>query len=98
MSGSAKGASIAMMRERLETDQGHTIDTRDSETRDRDAVNAFMAWSGHLGCLPAYQQMLLHDAEQEKGAPLWDNCATTPVGLATLEALKALVNATERRS
>lgn len=96
MSASAKGANIAMVPERMETDQGHTIDTRDSDTRDRDAVNAYMAWRGYLGHLPAAQQHLIHRAEKGDGKALWED-GPTPAGRVTLDALKTLADAAERR-
>ena len=96
MSVTAKGAAIQMVPDKMEADQSHTIDTRDSDTRDRDAVNNWMHWRGLIGQLHTPQQSLLHRAEQDNGRALW-NEGPTPTGKATLDALKALAEAKETR-
>ena len=88
-SGTAKGASISMVRERMETDQSHSVDLRSQEERDRDAVNNWMRWRGYIGHLSAAAQTLLHDLDQDRDGALWDG-APTVKGLATLAALQRL--------
>jgi hypothetical protein len=88
--GSPKGASIASLPDKLETDQRHTVDTRTSEERDKDATTAYMRWRGYIGQLYSAEQSLLHRAEREDGPPLWAERAPTIAGIATLAALKRL--------
>lgn len=90
MSVSAKGAAIAMVPDRMETDQSHSVDTRDPETRDRDTVSAWMRWRGCVGHLSAADRQLLHAAEREDGAALWADESATRIGLRTLAALRVM--------
>lgn len=85
----AKGAAIAMVPDRMETDTGHTVDLRDRDQRDRDAVNSWMKWQGHLGRLSKQHHRALHDARLER-VLLWRDCEPTTRGLIALDALKAL--------
>lgn len=96
MTGSAKGANIAMVREKLETDQSHSVDTRDQDQKDRDAVNAYMHWHGLLGTLSMSDRILLHDAEKERGPALWRDGKPTAIGAATVPAIQRLADAAER--
>jgi hypothetical protein len=95
--GTPKGAAIAMVPDRMETDQSHSVDLRDSDQRDRDAVSAWMAWRGHLMHLSAYDQRLIHDAETEAGGALWANAGPTGRGVATLLALRRLAKVVDGR-
>ncbi len=90
MSATAKGAALQMMPEPMETDPSLTVDLRDSDERDRDAVNAYMRWKGDLWCLSVRERSLLSDAESETGKDLWKDGQATRAGLDTLAALRAL--------
>lgn len=85
----AKGAAIAMVPDRLETDTSHSVDLRDPEQRDRDAVQTWMRWQGNLGKLSRQHMAALHDARLER-VVLWRDCEPTARGLVALDALKAL--------
>lgn len=85
-----QNAALAMMPEHIETDTGHSVDLRDGDTKDRDAVRAYMRWHGLLMHLPAGDRTRLHDAELERGSDLWRDGEPTRAGLATLAALNAL--------
>jgi hypothetical protein len=89
-SGNPKGATIAMLPDKLEADTGHTVDLRDSDQRDRDAVNAWMRWRGFIGHLDARYRVAIHDAERGIGPDLWRDCNPTSAGLVALEALRRL--------
>ncbi len=91
------GAALQMIPDRIETDQSATVDVRTSDERDRDAVNAWMRWQGHLGHLPAAMRVLLHGARREDGAALWHDKGPTHVGLAALGALRRLADVAERK-
>jgi hypothetical protein len=70
--GTPKGATIAMLPEKLEADTGHTIDTRTQDERNRDAVNGWMRWRGFVGQLGSKDMAgRLHQAEREDGPELW---------------------------
>ena len=101
MTVTAKGVALAMMPEPMETDQSHSVDLRDPETRDRDATNAWIAWQGHLGHLPTRDRTLLQRCEKEESRDLWKDSgkgpAPTPAGLDTLKALRALADIVESR-
>lgn len=84
-----KGAAIAMVPDRMETDSGHTVDLRDSETRDRDAINGWMKWQGHLGHLSREHHRAMVDARLER-VDLWRDRKPTRRGLVALEALRKL--------
>lgn len=84
-----KGAAIAMVPDRMETDTGHSVDLRTAEQRDRDAVRAWMQWQGHLGRLGKADRLALQDMRLER-VDLWRDKAPTSRGLAALEALRAL--------
>lgn len=96
VSASPKGAAITMVPEKIETDPSHKVDTRDSDTRDQDAVNTYMRWRGHLGYLPNRQASLLLAAEREEGPDIWSEGPTSH-GKATLNALKALADVVDQR-
>lgn len=93
--GSPKGASIAYIPERMETDTGHTIDARSADEKDRDAVNGWMRWRGFLGHLPSEQATALHHARREDGPALWTDRKPTRYGLETLAALERLADVVE---
>lgn len=90
--GQPKGASIAAIPDKIETDTGHTVDLRTADERDRDAVRAYMRWRGYLGHLATADVTALHQARREDGPALWRYRRPTRHGLATLEALKRLAD------
>lgn len=89
-SGTAKGASIAMVPDRMETDKSPTIDMRTQEQRDREAVANWMRWRGYMDRLDVGLRTLLHDLEQDREGALWANNKPTQRGLMTLAALRRL--------
>jgi len=90
VSGSPKGASIASIPDKLESDQRHTIDSRSEDDKNRDATNNWMRWQGFLGHLSAGESSLLHSARRGDGKPLWSDRMPTRCGVETLQALRAL--------
>ena len=93
--GSPKGSSIAFLPERIETDTGHTIDTRTPDQRDADAIRGWMIWRGYLGQLDAHEATALHHARREDGPPIWADCRPTVHGQVALDALKRLADVVE---
>lgn len=85
-----KGASIAVIPEKIETDTGHSVDLRTADERDRDAVKAWMRWRGYLGHLTSREIEALHQARREDGPCIWRNRKPTKHGLFTLAALDRL--------
>lgn len=84
-----KGAAIAMVPDRMETDSGHTVDLRDADQRDRDAISGWMRWQGHLGHLSREYHRAMVDARLER-VDLWRDQKPTRPGLLALDALRAL--------
>lgn len=84
-----KGAAIAMVPDRMETDTSHTVDLRDPEQRDRDAISGWMRWQGYLGHLSREHHRAIVDARLER-VELWSEQKPTRRGLLALEALRAL--------
>jgi len=68
----AKGASIAMVPDRVESDTSHSVDLRDPEQKDRDAVAGWMRWKGYLGHLQSAEVVVLHQARRGE-AMLWES-------------------------
>ncbi|WP_136685684.1 hypothetical protein [Falsirhodobacter xinxiangensis] len=89
-------SAIAMLPEPMQTDEGHTIDTRSPDERDRDAVNNWMRWRGSLGFLSSHEQSLLQAARREVGPTLWD-AGPTSHGREVLNALRRLADIAEKR-
>lgn len=92
-----KGAAIKSVPDPMTTDTGHTVDLRDPEQKDRDAVNRWMQWQGYLGNLSAMEQTALNDARLDR-ADLWKDRAPTHRGRMALIALKALHVVVERKT
>jgi hypothetical protein len=88
--GNPQGAAIAMLPDHMEADVSHTIDTRDSEEKDRDCVRAYMRWQGWLRMMPNAHASAIISAERGTGPELWRDQAPTVAGYRTLEALQAL--------
>lgn len=91
-----KGAAIQMVPDRMETDASHSVDLRDADTKDRDAVNRWMRWQGYLGELAPGYVRVLHDARLER-APIWRDQRPTQRGYDALAALRRLRDAVEKR-
>lgn len=91
-----KGATIMTPPEPMETDKSHSVDLRDPDQKDRDAVNRWMQWQGYLGQLSAAYLRVLHDARLER-ADLWRYQRPTQRGLNAVEALKALHVVVEKK-
>ena len=85
----ASAPAMAMTPEPMETDTSHSVDLRDADQKDRDAVNNWMRWQGYLGHLSSADQTALHDARLERVA-LWQDQKATARGLASLAALGKL--------
>ena len=92
--GTPQGAAIAMVPDRMETDQSMSVDLRDADQRDREAVSNYMRWRGYIGHLTAPEQGHLHRLFDGCGAAIWAD-GPTRVGLATLDALKRLADVVE---
>lgn len=90
--GDPQGAAIQMVPEPMQSDQSASVDMRSQDERDRDAVNNWMRWQGHLGCLTAHQASALRQAERGNGKLLWDEGIATNAGLYTFDALLALAD------
>jgi len=95
-SGDAKGAAIAMVPDKMQTDQSHSVDLRDSEQRDRDAKSNWRRWRGYLSHLSARERQLIIHAERD-GRALWENAGPTQRGRDTVAALMRLVDVLEAR-
>lgn len=97
MSESTKGAAIQMVRERMEADEGHTVDTRDEDTRIRDAKNNRARWDGFLASLPGDMISAIAFARIGGGPALWnDGVGPTDYGRFTVKALEWLAKETEK--
>lgn len=83
-------AALQMVPDAVETDPSATVDTRDQDQRDRDAVNNWMRWQGFLGRLSADARTLLQCARRGDGPPLWRDGQPTDAGLRALVALVEL--------
>ena len=90
--GTPKGASIAMVPERIEADKGHTIDIRTAAEKDNAAVKSWMRWRGFIGHLDAAESSSIFQAYRDNGPAIWRDRKPTPHGLVTLEALKRLAD------
>lgn len=90
-------AALMMVHDRMETDPSLTVDVRDDDQRDRDAVNGWMRWQGFLGHLPKEQTTILHCARRGDGPVLWQDKRATAYGLAAVEALRGLAEVSERK-
>ncbi|MDB6455000.1 hypothetical protein [Falsirhodobacter sp. 20TX0035] len=92
----AQSSAIAMVPEPMQADDGHSVDTRTPDERDRDAVNGWMRWRGYLGHLSSVDQAALHAARRETGPALWQDGNPTGQGIATLDALRHLADMAEK--
>lgn len=85
----AKGTAIVMVADEMQTDTSLTVDLRDADQRDRDAVRSWMRWQGYLGRLSRDHHRAMHDARLER-VELWRDHMPTKRGLVALNALRAL--------
>lgn len=90
-------AALMMVHDRIETDPSLTVDVRDDDQRDRDAVNGWMRWQGFLGHLPKEQVSILHCARRGDGPALWQDKKPTAFGKLAVEALRGLADISERK-
>nr|WP_309504306.1 hypothetical protein [uncultured Roseovarius sp.] len=90
-----KGASIAMARERMETDQSHSVDLREPEQRDRDAVSNWMRWEGYLMRLDRQQMAAIKAARAVQEGVLWSDAAPTVAGRYLADAIVDLARVVE---
>ena len=91
--GEAKGATIAMVPDKIETDQSLRVDLRSPEEKARQAVAAWDAWEAKINALPAPQwkwaiRGVLKGFLGE--ATLWRDTEPTPQGINAVEALRRL--------
>lgn len=85
-----QGAAIAMTPERMETDQSHSVDLRDQDQRDRDAVSSWMRWEGYLMRLDRAQMAAIKAARTVPADVLWAEARPTKRGEAFIDAINAL--------
>lgn len=85
----ARSPAMAMTPEPMQTDTSHSVDLRDADQKDQDAINNWMRWQGYLGHLSSYEQTALHDARLDR-VELWRDQNATLRGMASLAALQAL--------
>lgn len=85
-----KGMSIALARERMETDQSHSVDLRDDAQRDRDAVSGYMMWEGRLMRLDRRHMAAINAARTAPEGVMWAEAAPTSRGCAFTAAITAL--------
>ena len=90
--GTPKGASIAMIRDKIESDTGHSVDIRTAAEKDGDAVKAWMRWRGFIGHLDAAESSALFQAYRDNGPAIWRDRKPTRHGLVTLAALVRLAD------
>ena len=94
--GDPKGATITMEPERIETDQSHSVDLRDQDQRDRDAVRIWMQWHGRLGHLGKEARNAIADALTSDDEGMWDEAKPTKRGHAAVEGLRQLHKVAEK--
>lgn len=92
-----KCARIEAMPERFETRADDRPDLRREEERDKDTVNNWMRWQGHIGQLPGDMQTAIWDIVRQRREPVQD-AHITMAGDRFVRAVGALVEVVERRS
>jgi len=89
--GSPQGAAIAMIPDRMETDQNLRVDIRTAEERDKAAARAWAAWEAKIATLPTPQhRWAIKGALGESLGEyvLWRNRAVTAKGRLAVDALR----------
>lgn len=94
-----QGASLPMLPDAMQTDQGYRIDLRTGEERDEAARNAWFAWLDDLMRLPAHERNALRGHLQDYAAPVWCDDTQTPTitGRHAVCALQVLHDAREKK-
>lgn len=87
----AKCGKMEFIPERFEAQPGDAVDTRDDETKDRDAVNNWMRWRGFVGHLGAHEQNALWSGVYIR-CDLHKDGALTSAGKAFVQALSRLTD------
>lgn len=82
--------------ETFETRADDKPDHRTQDEKDRDAVNAWMRWQGHFGCLDRDHHTVIVDAMRHR-ARLTHAGQLTRTGAAFIAAMRALDMVTQRR-
>lgn len=85
-----QGASIGAAPERMETDQSHSVDLRDQDERDRDAVSTWMKWQGDLMRIERHHMAAINAARTAPEGDLWSEATPTIRGYAFVQAVVAL--------
>jgi len=91
--GDPQGAAIAMIPDKMETDQSLRVDLRTADERDRAAKAAWQAWEARIKALPAPQMIwalkgALYGFMGD--ATLWRDGLPTVHGVAAVAALRAV--------
>lgn len=87
---------LAMLPERIETDEGHTIDTRSSDERDDDAVRGWIRWQHRIARLQPWERDAISASVNRETGALWHQRAPTTRGHALHAALAALADVMDR--
>lgn len=94
--GEPQGAAIAMIPERVETDQGYRVDIRTSDERDRAAKAAWASWQSRIDALPTpLHKWALHgalDGFMGTGV-LWRDARPTSKGEIAVASLRIVAQA-----
>jgi hypothetical protein len=86
--GQPKGASIAFVPDKLETDQSMSVDLRTAEERDMAAKRGDLYWAGLIAKLPTpNHRWSLQPALDETEGALWRDAAPTSRGRLAVAAL-----------
>jgi hypothetical protein len=91
--GDPQGAAIAMVPDRMETDQSYRVDLRTADERDRAAKAAWQEWEARMKALPAPQMIwairgALYGFMGD--AALWRDGCPTAHGVAAVAGLRVL--------
>ena len=96
--GTAKGAAIGFIPERMETNQSATVDTRTADEKDAAAIKADAYWRGLYDKLPTpAHKWALRPAMDEVEGALWRDGKPTQTGRTAVAALVILLGMHERR-
>lgn len=91
-----QAAAVAMLPEPMQTDQGHSVDLRTPDERDRSAADSWHRWLSLLMRLPADQRHALRGHLDGYGVALWHEVERRPTraGCLAVKALGELHDAT----
>ena len=93
----AQGANLQAVPEPWEVRPDQQTDTRTPDEKDRDAVNVWMRWEGHLGCLVQSDRVMISRAARGVVPDLVSGGRLTRAGGAMLAAFGRLADVVERR-